>query len=97
MEFRYITIKVNGAILDTFFTVRLSNQDTIHLYKDTTSWGNLVYPVLTDAYQIHMVNRLDSFRFCGFINQTQVVNEVFVIKANECHIDYVSGRTEVTL
>ncbi len=97
MEFRYVNIKVNGGTLDTCYTVRLSNSDTIKPKVDMSSITDHNYTVLHDGYQPQLINRIDSFRFCGFIGQSQVVNEVFVIKADECHIDYVSGRTEVTL
>lgn len=96
MEFRTIGIQVNGNTLDTCYTVRLTNNDTIWPNTQMVLYDHL-YPVLTDMYQPHLVNQLDSFRFCGYLQGMKVVDEIFKIKADECHIDYVSGKTEVTL
>jgi hypothetical protein len=96
MEFRMVSIQVNGPTLDTFYTIRLSTGDTIRPISGRQFQEN-TYTVLDDNYQPLLVNAEDSFRFYGILQQQQVVNEVFKIKADRCHIDYVSGRTEVTL
>ena len=56
-----------------------------------------VYVVLTDSYQKNIQNSVENFVFHGLIGDSLVVNEPFVIKADMCHIDYVSGKTEVNL
>ena len=96
MEFRMVSIKLIGPALDTFYTIRLSSGDTIRPISGRQFFEN-TYTVLDDNYQPQLVNTQDSFRFYGIYQQQQVVNEKFIIKADQCHIDYVSGRTEVVL
>ncbi len=95
-EYRYVTITINGVVLDDFFTLRNINGDTIRYEKDTFI-GNNVYIVLSDSYQNVIKNKVENFTFKGLINDSIVVNEQFVIKADECHIEYISGKTEVNL
>lgn len=96
MEWRSVVINVNGPDLDKFFTIRESTGDTIRLPRDNTP-GAKTYPVLTDGYQPILQGRTENFKFKGFINDSLVVNELFVISADQCHINYVSGNTSITL
>ncbi len=96
MEFRYITITVHGNVLDDFYTLRTSNGDTIRYAKNEIP-GDSIYIVLNDNYQQSLKNSSDTFVFRGLINDSVVVNEPFVIKADECHIEYMSGNTEVSI
>ena len=96
MEFRTVAIKVNGDSLHSFFTIRQNTGDTIR-FNQSNIFNNNSYPVLDDSYQSRIVNITENFRFIGIINDSIVVNEPFVIKADECHIQYVSGNLEVTL
>lgn len=93
MEFRTVTIKVNGAPLDEFFTIRLKSNDTLRLSRENIMEEN-VYPVLDDGFQKMLESKTEEFRFIGFKNNVMVVNEPFVIRADKCHIEYVSGRRE---
>lgn len=95
-EYRFVTITVNGALLDNFYTIRISNGDTIR-HDQEMGLDNNVYVVLTDSYQKNIQNSVENFVFHGLIGDSLVVNEPFVIKADMCHIDYVSGKTEVNL
>lgn len=93
MEFRTITIMVKGEPLDEFFTIRLKSNDTLRLSLDNMT-GENYYPVLDDSFQKLLEGKTEEFRFIGFKNNVMVVNEPFVIKADKCHIEYVSGRRE---
>ena len=95
-EYRFVTITVNGAQLDNFYTIRISNGDTIR-HDQEMGLDNNVYVVLTDNYQKNIQNSVENFVFHGFIGDSLVVNEPFVIKADQCHITYVSGKTEINL
>ena len=95
-EYRFVTITVNGAQLDNFYTIRISNGDTIR-HDQEMGLDNNVYVVLTDSYQKNIQNSVENFVFHGLIGDSLVVNEPFVIKADQCHITYVSGKTEVNL
>ena len=97
LEFRTIGVTVTGDSLTDFYTLRIPNSDTIRLsaigFYPYKKW----YPVLDDNYQSKIANTQESFRFIGKINDTIVVNETFIIKADACHIEKVSGRSEVGL
>jgi hypothetical protein len=94
MEFRTVTIIVNGEPLDDFFTIRLKSNDTLRLTRDNLIDQNS-YPVLDDSFQKILEGKTEEFRFLGFKNNVMVVNEPFVIKADKCHIEYVNGRREI--
>ncbi len=93
MEFRTVTITVKGEPLDEFFTIRLKANDTIRFNHDNIPEEN-VYPVLDDSFQKLLEGKTEEFRFIGYKNNMMVVNEPFVIRADKCHIEYVSGRKE---
>ncbi|TVQ75757.1 MAG: hypothetical protein EA358_11000 [Flavobacteriales bacterium] len=92
-EFRVISIEVVGEPLTEHYSIRQSNSDTIR-HNDE---GGQTYTVLDDNYLSQLKNQQDTFRFQGFINDTLRVDELFVIKADECHVIYVSGRRRVQL
>ena len=94
MEFRTVTITVNGSDLDSYFTIRQLTGDTIRIVRVNIS-GDKVYPVLDDNFQHLLQDQTENFRFQGMINGNVVVDEPFVIKADKCHIQYVSGRTVI--
>ena len=96
MEYRYISIDVKGGILDDFYTIRKYTGDTIRYEKDNIL-GNNSYIILSDNYQNKIKNKEEIFIFKGYITDSLVVNEQFIIKADECHIDYVSGKKEINL
>ena len=96
MEYRYISIDVKGGILDDFYTIRKYTGDTIRNEKDNII-GNNSYIILSDNYQNKIKNKEEIFIFKGYITDSLVVNEQFIIKADECHIDYVSGKKEINL
>ncbi|MBI1307608.1 MAG: hypothetical protein GC181_13480 [Bacteroidetes bacterium] len=92
-EFRTVGIEVTGKTLDDWYTIRLSNNDTIRI---GTQFEN-TYAVLDDNSQNLIAGREELFRFHGVIKDSIWVNEVITIKADECHIDYVSGNLKVSL
>ena len=96
MEYRYISIDVKGGILDDFYTIRKYTGDTIRNEKDNII-GNNSYIILSDNYQNKIKNKEEIFIFKGYITDSLVVNEQFIIKADECHINYVSGKKEINL
>ena len=96
-EFRAVGISVIGDSLTNFYTVRNSNLDTIKFPNNIEYSSNHWYPVLDDNYQSKIANSQESFKFIGEINDTIVVNEVYVINADDCHINKVSGKSEVVL
>ena len=95
-EFVTIAITVNGDALDDYYTIREDTGDTLRIGRENV-WGENVYPVLDDSYHAMLRNRTEPFRFQGVVAGAVVVDEPFVIKADECHVIYVSGKQEVDL
>lgn len=95
-EYRYISIDVKGGILDDFYTIRKYTGDTIRYEKDNLN-GNYTYIILSDNYQNKIKNKEEIFIFKGYITDSLVVNEQYIVKADECHINYVSGKKEINL
>ena len=95
-EFILVAIKVNGEELTDYFTMREATSDTIR-YINNSGLSVEHYIVLTDTYQPNFPDSQEDFRFIGILDSAVVVDEVFVIEADQCHINLVSGNTEVTL
>lgn len=83
--------------LTDFYTMRESNGAKITHPKESLPGSDNYYTVLTDTYQKQMEGKTETFWFKGFVNDSLVINEPFVISADQCHISYVSGKTEVQL
>ena len=96
MEFRTVSVKINNGDLDEFYTLRVSNGDTIRYSIGSLPFPN-TYVILDDSYQQYFIDKTENFRFQGFKNDTMVVNELYSIKADKCHIDYVSGKQVIDL
>ncbi len=92
-EFRYITIKVSGEPLTEYYTVRLSDSDTIRPNPADAVFDK-IYIVLSDNYQKKLENKKDTFRFIGK-RESGIVRENFVISADHCHISKISGKSEI--
>jgi hypothetical protein len=92
-EFRTISITVKGEPLDEYFTIRIKTNDTIRIGRENVP-GENIYPVLDDNFQKLIEGKTEEFRFIGYKNHEMVVNEPFVISADKCHINYVSGKLE---
>ena len=92
-EFRTIGIEITGADLEDYFTIRVSNGDTLRI-------GNVFgdfYPVLDDSFQPELENDEEKFSFIGLIADTIAVFEPYVIEADECHIMKVTGVDKIDL
>ncbi len=92
-EFRYITIKVSGEPLTEYYTVRLSDSDTIRPNPADAVFDK-TYIVLSDNYQQKLENKKDTFQFIGK-REGGMVREDFVISADHCHINKISGKSEI--
>lgn len=95
-EFHSIGLRVLGDSLTDFYTIRLSTPDTIRRstgIESQTHW----YLVLDDSYQRQLANKQESFRFIGKQGQRVVVQQDYVIAADQCHVKKVSGISEIQL
>jgi uncharacterized membrane protein len=96
MEFRTVTIKVLGKKLTHWVTIRNSNSQRLNFGK-LFEMDSLTYIVLDDSFQKTIENQTEKFTFKGYKNDLEVVNEVFTIGADKCHIYYIDGKQEVSL
>jgi len=91
--FKMVNLTITGQQLDSFYTIRISSNDTIRNQKE----GEDYYPVLNDRYQDALANSQDSFQFVGLINDSIVVVEPYVFGADDCHIHKISGKESIQL
>ena len=92
-EFVIVSIQVNGATLDDHYTIWHAKEDTFTL----TSGIDNIYAVVDDSFQEQLEGKTEEFSFIGIINDTIVIDELYVVSANECHIERISGVIEVNL
>lgn len=93
-NFAFITVTVSGGDLDDFFTIREKTGDTI---RNGKAWNDSSYIVLDDHYVGKIKNSTEDFTFKGFIGDALVVEELYKIKADDCHIKLVSGETKLNI
>ena len=96
-ELRIISIEVTGEVLDETYTIRQASGDTVAV-GDTSDLGIFnAYVVLDDSYKDELEGEEEPFRFVGLQNGNVLVDELFEIGADQCHIYKVSGKDKVEL
>jgi hypothetical protein len=95
MEFRTVGIQVIGDPLDDFYTIRNLNGDTLRY--ENYGFEDNYYIILDDNFHVYLKNSSENFTFIGIINGEKVVDEAFVIRGDDCHIEKVSGAVTVYL
>lgn len=108
MEYRTISINVTDTLgnpysLDVYRTKRLNTGAVYDLQTLSDSWSDSLrraqgsYPVLDDSYtnSTHVCG--ESFEFLGYRDSLLVVSQILEIKNNCCHIELISGNTNVTV
>ncbi len=94
-EFRTIGVTITGGTLDDFYTVRISTGDTI-VYSEQQIVDSS-YPILDDSFHSEIINSQETFYFNGIVNDEIVIDEDYVIEGDDCHINLISGTTEIDL
>lgn len=90
-----IEVTINGQELDSYYTIRISSQDTIRSEGNRTEEN--FYPILSDLYHTNLINKKDSFHFVGLVNDSIIVIEPYLIGGDDCHIYLQSGPTTINL
>ncbi|WMX12545.1 MULTISPECIES: hypothetical protein [unclassified Aureispira] len=93
--YKSIDVGINGQQLDRYYTIRISDGDTLK-YEDPNE-SDSFYPVITDAYHSNLVNKKDSFHFVGFSNGSIIVEQAYIIGGDECHIYLHKGPETIDL
>lgn len=96
--FKSIDIEVQDTtgkpyIFDDHYTLQLSDRDTIREPMNSEGY----YTVLNDRQHEELKEKQDSFLFVGIKDSAVVVQEMFVINGDQCHINKVSGEDKVVV
>jgi hypothetical protein len=94
-EMRQFYLTVNGGTLDTFYTIREVNGDTISSGNNESDGS--AYWVLDDRMNETLKGKTENFRFQGIINSEVVVDELFMFRGGPCHLEKVFGKKEVNI
>lgn len=97
LEFRFVGLTVKGDSLHEYYTIRNATSDTLRFNQCNSFPEERWYLILDDTFSDELRNSQEDFRFVGLINDTIAVDEAYVISADECHINRVSGENEITL
>lgn len=92
-EFVTVGVTIKGKTLTNFYTVQKSTNDTINIGSKEDNW----YPIIDDKYRSELKDKREYFYFIGEIGNEKVVNETYLISANECHIFLVKGKESIDL
>lgn len=96
MEFRIISIEVEGAELTSYFTIREATQDTLFLSEDLEFFNS--YPILSDGeFDLFETNEIEAFRFQGFVDDELLIDEPYLLGADECHVFREEGKIFIDL
>ena len=82
-------IRIHGLQPDHHYSVRQSTGDT--LYADLKLDDSL-YLILDDKYLPKLTGSSDVFTFHGYLDDSLIAREDFLITADECHIRVVDGN-----
>lgn len=106
MDYRTIVIEIKNSegapvILDSFKVVDLRNDRDITLQLDdwTRDYQRErgIYPIFSDKYNEEYRQQLFWLRFTGYIENVEVVNEVYKVGADCCHVYHYSGDLELVI
>jgi len=95
LEFRSVSIELTGGVPDDFYTLRTSTGDTLRFSND--GFGDTFYTVIDDSWQDELQGSEEEFVFEALLDGAVVVSETFVIEADLCHINKVSGPETATI
>lgn len=85
----------NAVQLDEYHTVRLYNDETVS--GPGSHPENGMYIVVDDNFIGQLMDKTEGFRFIGTKNGVEVVNEVYQVRGDCCHVNKETGKDEVTI
>lgn len=101
-EFKSIRFTIKDAdgsqiMLDSFTVILTeSNRDiTEDLHFDPTFTNS--YPIIDDSFFAEAKSNNLKVQFIGIVNDMIVIQENYVIGTDCCHIELISGETEITI
>lgn len=85
----------NHINLQDYYTINVATGDTLR--HNANGWPEGSYTVVDDSYVNKMYNRKLQFRFLGVQGNTIVVDEIYTISADCCHINKESGKDTIII
>ncbi len=100
MMFAMVTVEVkdqqgNKVVLDEYYTTREKTGDKLTPQSNMPDSGT--YTIVDDGFVSILKNKSEQFRFIGKKNGAEVVNEPYVISADCCHVNKVSGKGTIII
>ncbi|MEO1417444.1 MAG: hypothetical protein AAFW00_19310 [Bacteroidota bacterium] len=94
-ELVVISVEITGETLDQTYTIETTTSDTVEQTTGPSFDNN--YTVLDDGYHAELGNKEREFRFVGLKNGNILVDELFMIRSDGCHVEKVSGVDMIDL
>ena len=105
-ELRQINIRAvytdgTPVVLDKFETINLETGQKMefggdtHYIMDAYYKDSGQYPVMNDDYRKELENKPLKIKFLGYKNEQVVIEEAFIVSADECHVYMVDGNDSV--
>lgn len=90
------------VVLDKFETINLETGQKMELgmnahYMDAYYKDSGQYPFMDDNYKNVLKNNPLKIKFLGYKNEQVVIEEAFIVSADECHVYMVDGNDSVIL
>ena len=87
--------------LDNFEVVDIETGENLTLDSSAQEFKTYrekgTYPIFSDTYRIQYQNTKTTISFKGYISSNEVVNESFVVGADCCHVQLISGNTDIII
>jgi hypothetical protein len=105
MEFKAITIEIkdsldNPVVLDDYYTQNNVTKEILRWQDKDPFWDSMnvangYYLLVSDSEMKWTKNKNINITFFGFIDSVKVIEEIYTISDNICHIYLVSGKQKI--
>ena len=105
-EFRHINILIkhtdgDPVSLNSFKVTELENNRDLTLSLTDEGWAAVIrtgsYPIFNDGYVREYQNKEFKIEFSGFIDNQKVVDQIYIVGANCCHVYLQEGPTQLII
>lgn len=105
-DYRTVIVKIKNnqgeaVALDNFKVVDLRTGRDLTLQPDDQTFQLMrekgSYPVFSDKYAQEFKQQQLNLKFTGFIGGEEIVNEIYKVGADCCHVYHISGALELVL
>ncbi|WP_299798968.1 hypothetical protein [uncultured Maribacter sp.] len=106
LNFVTITVSVKDAlgepvVLDSYEVIDNATREDLAADFNGDEYQYLkeqgFYPILSDANRVQYQNTTATLTFKGIIDNEEVINETYEVAADCCHVNLISGNTEIIL